>query len=369
MHRSFKYRIYPNKAQAAALNQWLDLCRELYNAALEERREAWKQRVSISLRIQQSQLPPLKKIRPDLAGVNSQVLQNVLVRVDRAFRAFFRRVKQGKIPGYPRYKGSDRYQSLEWPQDIGFRFTGAKRLRLSGIGEIRIKLHRPLGGKPKTCTLKRESDRWYAILSCEGVLPSKHLHPISDRQVGLDVGLESFATLSTGEKISNPRWYRNVEERLAKAQRELSRKKRGSTRRLKARLKVAQLHAKARRQREDFQQKLANRLVSENSLIAVENLEIESLAQESPRGIRKSIQDAGWARFLKILADKAEEAGRQLIRVEAAGTSSGCYRCGAYRKKALGERIHSCACGLVLDRDQHAALNILRLGTSLQAIA
>jgi putative transposase len=195
------------------------------------------------------------------------------------------------------------------------------------------------------------------------------LHPVPDRELGLDMGLESYAALSSGEKVENPRWFRKTQERLARAQRGLARKKMGSRRRRKARIKIARIYEKGRRQRVDFQHKLANRLVSENGLLVAEELDIQSLVAKSSKGLTKSILDAGWGQFLSILAAKAEEAGRRFVKVPPAGTSSTCSACGAFRQKKLPERLHECPCGLRLDRDLNAALNILRLGRSLQALA
>lgn len=364
MRRAFKYRLYPTKAQAITLVAWLDVCRELYNAAIEERRDAWPRGVSVRLRDQSAQLPEIRRQRPDVVAVFSQTLQNVLRRVDFAFQAFFRRARAGKTPGYPRFKGRDRYDSLTWPQDIGFALVGTKRLRLGNFGEVRIKLHRPPEGRPKTCTVKREDGKWYAVLSCDEV-PDR-AYPTASGEIGLDMGLESFVTLSTGEKVANPRWHRKTEARLKDAQRALSKKKRGSKRRRKAKGRLARLHSKVREQRRDFHHKLAKRVVTENGFIAVEDLKPSEMVSDASDGVAKSIQDAAWAAFLMILSGKAEEAGRTLVRVPPAGTSSTCFRCGAYRKKGLSERVHSCPCGLVLDRDLHASLNILRLGRSLQ---
>lgn len=365
--RAFKYRIYPTKTQAVALECWLDLCRELHNAAIEERRDAWRHGVSVGYSTQSAQLPSIKKDRGEYAAVNSQVLQQALRRVDLAFKSFFRRVKRGEKPGYPRFKSWGRYNSLTWPQDEGFKMLGRNRVHLSKIGSIRAKVHRPLEGRAKTCAIKREAGRWYAIFSCDKV-PAR-AYPAATAEVGIDMGLESFASFSTGEKAENPRWYRKTERKLAEAQRKLTSKKKKSKRRQKARQRLARLHAKTANQRRDFQHKLAHRIVSENRFIAVEDLAPQRMAKRSFRGIAKSIQDAAWGRFLEILRAKAEEAGRGFIKVPARGTSSTCFRCGTYRKKSLSEREHSCPCGFVLDRDLHASLNILRLGRSLQASA
>lgn len=362
--RAFKYRVYPTKSQEQTLIEWLDRCRELHNAAIEERHEAWKHGTSIYFKDQSAQLPTIKNDRPEYAQINAQVLQQALHRVDFAFQHFFRRVKLGQKPGYPRFKGHDRYDSLTWPQDIGFGLVGTKKLKLSSIGTVRIKLHRPVEGTPKTCTLKREAGKWYAVFSCDDV-PAR-AYPSATAEVGIDMGLASFATLSTGEKIDNPRWYRKTEKRFAKAQRGLSLKKHGSKRRAKAKSRLARLCAKEKNQRNDFQHKLAYRIVSENASISVEDLAVKEMAEKSSAGLAKSIQDAAWSRFLSILEAKAEEAARRFARVPPRGTSSTCSRCGAFRQKMLGERLHDCPCGLVLDRDINASLNILRLGRSLQ---
>ncbi|KKW13184.1 MAG: Transposase, IS605 OrfB family [Candidatus Gottesmanbacteria bacterium GW2011_GWB1_49_7] len=365
MRRAFKYRVYPTKAQAAKLGAWLNLCRELHNAAIQERRDHWNNAgISVGFNDQSKRLPSIKQNRPEFAEVYSQVLQQALHRVDSAFQYFFRRVKNGGTPGYPRFKSADRYNSLVWPQDIGFRLVGMKRIRLSGIGEVKIKLHRPVGGTPKTLTVKREAGRWYAVFSCDAVPPRAYPDAVSE--VGIDMGIESFATLSTGEKIENARWYRKAEKRMAEAQRALSRKKRGSKRRAKAKRRLARLRAKEKNQRTDFQHKLAHRIVSENAVVVVEDLKPKEMIEKSSTGLSKSIQDAAWSRFLSILEAKAEEAARRFVKVSPRGTSSTCSRCGAFRKKTLSERLHACPCGLVLDRDINASINILRLGRSLQ---
>ena len=366
MRKSFKYRVYPTKAQAAKLDSWLDLCRELHNAALQERRDHWRGAgIGVGFNDQSRQLPAIKEERPEFADIYSQVLQQVLHRVDLAFKHFFRRIKNHETPGYPRFKSRDRYDSLTWPQAPGFALVGTKRLRLGNVGEVRIKLHRPIEGKPKTCAVKRETGKWYASFSCDDVPP--RVYPDATAEVGIDMGLESFATLSTGEKVENPRWYRKTEKRLADAQRRLSRKKRGSKRRAKAKRRLARLRANEKNQRNDFHYKLAHRIVSENGVIIVEDLKPKEMIERSSTGLSKSIQDAAWSRFLAILGAKAAEAARRFVKVPPRGTSSTCSRCGAFKHKTLSERLHVCPCGLILDRDINASINILRLGRSLQA--
>ena len=368
--KSFKYRIYPTKAQVKTLESWLELCRELYNAGLEERREAWKKGVSIGRYTQQRQLPEIKKIRTEYAEINAQVLQNAVGRLYVSFLRFFERVKNGDTPGHPRFKPRDRYNSLTWPQDVGFKLIGTKKIGLSGIGQIKIKLHRPLEGKLKTCTIKREAGRWYASFSCAEV--PVETWPVATKEVGIDPGLDSYVTISNGVsevKVENPRWFRKSEARLAQAQKELSRKKRGSERYAKARLRVARIHEKNVNQREDFQWKLARKTVEENQLIAIEDTEVKELSEKSSVGTSKSIHDAAWSGLSMKLSCKAENAGRIFIKTPAPWSSSTCSGCHErlQNKLPLSERTFACPkCGLKLDRDCNAARNHLRAGQALR---
>jgi len=366
--RSFKYRLYPNKAQAQSLSMLLGAACDLYNAALEQRRTAWKSRKQfVGLYGQCAQIPEARKGDEHLKMLSAQACQNVLWRLQRAFDAFFSRVKRGENPGYPRFRGRDRYDSITFPT-YGNGVKLADRLYVQNVGRIKIKLHRPVEGRIKTVTVRREAGKWYVIFSCDEV-PARRF-PEADAQVGIDVGLESFATLSTGEKVENPRWFRASEKRLAKAQRDLARKVRGSNRWRKARARVAKIHAKAKNQRKDFQHKLAHRIVSENTLIAVEDLEPQRMAERSPKGLSKSIMDAAWAQFFAFLAYKAEEAGRRFAKVPSPNTSKLTACCGEFVDLALGDRVIRCPrCRSVKDRDWNASLNILGLGRSLQAQA
>lgn len=365
MRRSFKYRLYPTKAQKIVLNDLLMVARRLYNAALEQRRWIYRDHgISIGYFDQAAQLKEARDADGKLRLLNYSACQDVLRRLKKSFDGFFRRIKRGETPGYPRFKSADRFDSITFPS-YGDGVKLSEKLYVQNVGWLKVKLHRAVEGKIKTVALKREAGDWYAVFSCDEVEPALW-HPMPDREVGIDMGLTSYAALTTGEKIDNPRWYRKAEARLKNAQRELSRKKRGSKRRQKAKRRVACLHAKTANQRKDFQRKLVHRIVSENSLIAAEDLGAKEMTEKSSTGMAKSIQDASWGKFLSILAYKAEEAGRRFVKVPPQGTSSTCFRCGAYRKKDLSERTHSCPCGLVLDRDVHASLNILRLGRSLQ---
>src|SRR6266542_1391582 len=251
MLKTFQYRLYPTKGQEAKMRATLHECRRLYNHFLEERKTAWEERqVTLRLFDQLGTLPALKAARPALAAVHSQVLQNVGVRIDLAFQAFFRRVKAGETPGYPRFRGRDRYDSFCYPQaPSGCKLVG-DRLTLSGIGTVRVVLHRPLEGPPKTVCIRRSpTGKWYVTFSCE--VEATPL-PESPARVGIDVGLHSFATLSTGDSVENPRFFRCDEQALAKAQRHHAKAAQGTPKRRKRKKVVARVHERIKFRRHDF---------------------------------------------------------------------------------------------------------------------
>jgi putative transposase len=357
--KTFVYKLRPTFAQAALLTEMLETCRHLYNRALGERKTAYQERgESISFVRQSASLPTLKRTSPYLPRVHSQVLQDVLHRVDRAFQAFYRRVKAGETPGYPRFKGRGWYGSVTYPQWGNGAKLDNGRLILSKIGALRIHNDRPLDGMPKTCTIVRKADGWYASIACE--VETSPLPP-TGKAVGIDVGLESFATLSDGTQIANPRYYRAAERKLKQAQRRLSRRTKGSNRRRKARELLAKAHLKVKRARQDFAHKTARALVNDYDQVAVEKLNIRGMVRNHP--LAKSISDAGWGLFLSILIAKAASAGRVVVEVNPAGTSQMCAQCGASVPKRLAVRWHSCPyCGCELHRDHNAALNILKRG-------
>lgn len=363
MRRAFVYRLYPTPAQAAGLQGTLDCCRELYNAALEERREAYRHGERVNLYSQKRQLPAIKEVRPEYAALDAQMLQDVIYRVDRAFQGFFRRVKEGRKAGYPRFRSRDRYDSFTFWQ-TGWKVADG-RLSVRGITPIKVKWSRPIEGAVKTVTVRRDADQWYVSFSCDVERPAP-VAPVDKPAVGVDMGLQYFATLSTGEHIANPRHFREGAALLARRQQALARKKRGSKRRQKAKLLVAKAHRKVRHQRRDFHHKMANAIVAQAGAIAVERLNTANMVRN--HALAKSISDAGWAQFLTMLGYKAEEAGIPYIAVNPSGTSQACSGCGAIVKKALADRWHTCRCGVSLQRDVNAARNIVaRAGLARQA--
>ena len=370
MLKTFQYRLYPSKRQQRLLDQQLEECRWLYNHLLAERREAWEHRQE-SLRYydQATSLPVLKAERPTLAGVHSQALQNVAARLDLAFHAFFRRVKAGEQPGYPRFRGQGRYGSITYPQvPVGCKLDAdARRLRLHGVGLVKIILHRPPEGTPKTATIRRSSTgKWYVCFSCECAEPVPL--PPTGQQVGIDVGLKTFATLSDGQEIANPRFFRQEEHALAKAQRRLSKEEKGTPERAERRQVVARVHERIAWRRSDFAHQRSRCIVNAFDLIAVEDLSVKGMTQT--HCLAKSIHDAAWSQFASLLSYKAAWAGRRYVAVNPAYTSQDCSGCGHRQALSLSDRTYSCSCcGLVLDRDLNAARNILALGQQCLASA
>lgn len=357
--RNYKYRIYPNKEQERKLTSWLKTCRIIYTSALADRKNHYARTSrGLTRTAQQVTLKADKAKHPRVKEVHSQPVQEVLFRVERAFNNFFRRVNSGEKPGYPRYKGPGQYNSLTFTQfgdGLGASFHNDK-LKLSKIGLVKIKFHREISGVIKTCTIKRESSgKWYAVLTVEICSVP---YPINELSIGLDVGVKEFAVLSNGEKVANPKHLQKAERKLKTLQRNLSRKKKGSKNRAKARLKLARQHERVHNQRKDFHHKVSAQLVRRFGKIVVEDLKIRNIVKN--HNLAKSISDAGWGKFISMLAYKAESAGRTVEKVPPHGTTQECNRCGTVVRKNLSVRTHICPyCGLVLDRDHNAAINIL----------
>jgi putative transposase len=453
MRRAFKYRLYLNKRQARLLSQQLEECRWLYNHLLAERKDAWEnRRESLRLYDQQATLPALKAERPLLARVNAQVfvnaqvLQNVAVRIDLAFQAFFRRCKAGETPGYPRFRGVGRYDSITYPQaPSGCKLdTEAHRVRLHGVGiltlcpeksrrflvppigatprfattcrsptlpkrsaqwlvsacpavphtgwlieqvlvhheghsspdrsrglsglfSVKVVLHRPLEGIPKTANVTRSSTgKWYICFSCECPEPSPL--PKTGQQVGIDVGLRTFAALSTAQAIANPRFFRQEEHALAKGQRGLSQEEKGTPERARRRKIVARVHERIGWRRGDIAHQQSRRIVNQFDLIAVEDLSVNRMAHN--HCLAKSIHDTAWSQFTFLLSSKAAWASRKYAAVNPAYMSQDCSGCGHRQALSLADSTYTCpCCGIVLDRDLNASLNILSVGQHALASA
>lgn len=356
MMRSFQLRLVPTKAQRAGFEEILRDSHETYNAALQERREAWKlQRKNISYYDQCSELTELRK-DPRFAVIALEIQRTPLRRVDHAFKAFFRRCKTGKKPGYPRFRSCDRYDSFAYGDHPSIREDG---LLVPNLGRVRFKGHRSLEGNPKLVTVKRFGDKWIARVSCD-IGPAQEKIVIYSA-VGIDLGITTFATLSDGVEIPNPRFVRKHARHIARAQHNLARKKRGSKNRLKAKEQTRRVYQRMADARKNFCHHASKGLVARYDFIAHEDLKISNMAKGN---FAKSILDAAWGQLLFQLTYKAEKAGRYVVAVNPRNTSQKCSGCGAIVRKRLSERVHACACGMVLGRDHNAAINILALGES-----
>jgi putative transposase len=394
MRRAYVFRLRPTARQHLALAACVESHRELYNAALQERRDAWAHRkIRIAYRDQSAQLTGIRAVRPDVAVWSFSSQQATLRRLNKAFAGFFGRAKMAKLGvklGYPRFKGAARFDSVEWPKDgDGARWLPVQqRVYLQGIGHVKATLHRPVHGRVKTIQIRRHGRRWMLVLSCDDV-PANPL-PATGRQAGIDVGIVRYATLSDGEHINNPRWQRAAADRLAAAQQRLARAKHRSKNRIRRRETVATRHRKVANQRKDFHHKQARRLVERYDLLVVEDLRIANMLRRAkavadpnnpghflPNGARaktglsRSISDAGWGLFISTVRAKAEEAGRTLVEIDPRHTSDRCEACGhvELENRVTQAKFRCRACGLVAQADEHAARNILRAGLARHAQA
>ncbi len=348
MLTTYRFRLYPTRTQEREMAETIETCRLLYNNLLGDRIKN-----GTGCFEQKKALTRTRKEAKFLKAVNAQVLQDVTLRLDKAFGAFF-----AGLSRYPKFKRRGRYNSFRYPQLGGFRIIG-RRLRLSKIGPVKAKLHRPIEGLPKTCTIVRDTDQWYACISAEAKpSPSK---PRGGQPVGIDFGVLNLATLSNGRVFENPRNLDNSIIRITSLQRRLSRKKKGSANGVKARVSLARAWRRVRNQRLDLAHKVSASLASEYSTIVFEDLKIPNMMKN--HNLASAIMDATWGQLRRLTVYKAERRGGLAIFVNPSGTSQKCSGCGKMVPKGLDERTHSCpSCNLVLDRDVNAARNILTAG-------
>jgi putative transposase len=361
MQVTYRYRLYPTKSQKRLLEATVETCRRWYNACLEERKSAWNERKeSIGKYAQLRKVKDFRRDDPSAAQVHSHILQVTTCDLDRACQAFFRRIKLGEKPGYPRFRGRDRFDSFGLKEyGNGFRLDG-RRLKVTGIGRIAVRWHRPVKGEIRTLRIRRQAGIWYASFNCNA---QAELQPPTGAEVGIDVGIRNLLTTSDGEHIENPKWYRTEQALLRVLQRRVARRKAGGANRRKAVQTVVRQHARVANRRTDFLKKLVYSLVSRYDRIAVEGLEIPNMAQN--RHLSKSIPDASWGYFRMHLSFKAAWAGKTVAVVIPAYTSKTCSACGAvFGTLTLADRWVRCDCGLSMDRDENAALNLLALGRS-----
>lgn len=365
MKKTYKYRIFPTKKQNTELLETLKVCCELYNFFLEQRKLAWnKERKSIFYIDQQAILPVLRKENKKFKIVHSQVLQDVAKRIDVSFKAFFKGIKCNNNHGYPKFKEINKYTSFTYPQS-GFKINKDK-IRLYKIGSIKIKIHRPIEGIIKTCTIiQNPTKKWFVSLSCE-IFPQKE-NLIPQRSVGIDMGLQSFAILSTGKKIPNPKFFKQNEKILAKAHRKLSAQKTKNTE--ERRKIVARIYEKINNKRHDFIHQISKEITDQFNIICVEDLSINNMKKDNFSCINKAIEDAAWGKFIECLVYKAKIKGKKVIKVNPAYTSQNCSNCGNRQKLNLSNRMYHClCCGLSIDRDINAAKNILNIGMGMHTL-
>lgn len=369
--KTFKYRLYPSKTQERQMLQVLDVCRHWYNMCLSERTLVYQfegRSVSKNDQIKQARL--YRQTFPQAKIAFSQTLQSVAVDVSKAFDAFFRRVKAGEEPGYPRFKGCNHFHSFNFPQfGVGAKLDG-RRLKLFGIGRVRVRWHRPLEGHIKTVRIVHKAGQWFACFACE--VPDDLPLPKTGRHIGIDMGISALLTTSEGEKVDNPKHYRLAQARLRRMQRALARKKKGSKNRRKALRTVQRQQMHTANQRSDYLHKLSTALVQDCDGVALEDLKIRNMVRN--RHLSKSILDSGWGMFKQYLLYKAASAGREIRLVNPAYTSQDCStRACQHRHSSLTllERTWTCpACHITHDRDVNAAINILKqAGWDAPAIA
>jgi len=368
MRMSFKYPLKPTQTQEQILENVLFHCQQLYNAALEQRISSYKkQNKSLSRYTQHKDLVDLRQSEIEYKNISSDILRSSLNRIDEAYQLFFKRVKLGLKPGFPRFKSRDRYKSFSFP--IGYNLCIIDNtINIPKIGRIKFHKHRKLQGISKQAIIKKSTNGWTLSIICE--IDETVKKSSIKKVVGLDLGLSHFATLSDSSTIDNPRYYKSSEEILAKRQQILSRKTKGSNSRKKQKFLVAKAHEKIKNQRLDFCRKLASTLLQKYDLICIEKLDIKGMIENHSNNINldKSIYDVGWATFIQCLKNKAENAGKTIIEVDPKNTTQMCSGCGQLptTKKTLRDRRHCCEfCKLELDRDHNAAINIKALGLSV----
>ncbi|GIK66331.1 MAG: transposase [Chloroflexota bacterium] len=357
-YRAYQYRLYPNKRQTQDLLNLLAVGRHYYNMCLDlwryvyltEKRRPTSQEFEVMRK-------GYKKTIPAARGVHSHVFQGLAKRAEEAFQGFFRRVKAGEAPGYPRYKSLDRFHAIEFKQFGNGVAIDGRRVRISGVGRVRVRWHRPMQGTAKTAEIVHKAGQWFVVFTCE--VPDQPELPKTGQVVGLDLGVAALFTTSDGDKVDHPKFYQQSQKRLRVLNRALARKKKGGKNRRKAKQRLQRHHHHIQNQRLDYAHKLSYALVQHYDLIALEELKVKNMVRN--KHLSKSILDAGWSIFTKLLTNKAVEAGRQVLFVNPAYTSKTCSNCGAlFEDLTLADRWVECRCGLSLDRDHNAARNILK---------
>ncbi|MBF0551192.1 MAG: transposase [Deltaproteobacteria bacterium] len=377
--KSYKYRLYPTKSQISTLENQFSMCRHLYNWCLKDRMDVYEsEKKSLSYEDQANKLPALKKERPWFKNVYSQVLQDVLKRLDKGFKAFFRRAKAGETPGFPKFKKRGQWNSITYPQH--FARPSNKVINVPKVGEIKICYHReiPAEANIKTLAVTKEGGKWFACFSVElpfNVEFKQDLLP----SIGIDLGLIDFLYASDGSHVPAPKYYGHNLTRLRRLQRRFAKAEKRSKKWYNLLAAIQKVYYRIRCLKHDFLHKTANSLLAKADAIFHEDLDIRRMIRRpktkqgqdgeylpngagAKSGLNKSIADAAWGRFLNILGYKAAEQNKKVLAVPPHHTSQICPECGEIVKKSLSVRTHRCPCGFVTNRDFAASLNILRVG-------
>ena len=358
---SYKYLILPSKAVQQKLAEALDACRWLHNKLLEKMNDARENGIKLKTFDTQNMIPSLRLENPKLNLVYSKVLQMVNYTLWSSIKGLSASKKNGRKIGHVRFKGYGWYKTMNYNQS-GFKLDqDHSLLRLSKIGDIKIKMHRKIQGCIKAILIKREGRQWFAIVQADqdpGPLPE------TGESIGLDVGLKSFVVDTDGNSVENPRFAEKSADKLAKFQKRLARAKKGSNNWQKIKAKIEKINAKVNHQRDDFLHKLSRIYVNNYDNICVEDLDVKGLKEKGHcKGMHRSIHDASWSKFMFMLSYKAESAGRKLIKVAPRNTTQRCSACGSIVKKDLSFRVHECPyCGFSCNRDYNASRNILISG-------
>jgi len=373
MNKAYKFRLYPNKEQEKVFNETLETCRRLYNHFLWERKTTYEEekaenlskeeRTKFNKYTQQYKLPEMKKENHYLKRAPANVIIDVSHRVHTSFNNFFRRIKNGdEKPGYPKFKKYHEYNSFTFSGSQRFSFREGK-LYLEKFGLVKIKIHReiPKNAKLKICTIIREIDKWYAAITIEYENKLVKTELDSNKTVGIDLGINYLAVLSNGEFFENPKWLKQYEKKLAQLHRNHSRKKKGSENKRKSAKEIARLHKKISNKKKDYYHKVTTNIVNRFDYIIFEDLKIKNMVKN--KYLAKSISDVSWYMFRSMIENKAKEKGKVVVLIDPKNTSQNCSNCGVKVEKNLAVRTHKCPeCGLVLDRDINAAINILKKG-------
>ena len=363
--RAYKFRIYPDATRQAEIDERLVLAQQLYNKILEKSIAAYQ---NVNTKVSMAQFNRFVKeiIQEDKKYLKlySQTRCEIEYRLLKAYQNFFRRIKEGtRKAGFPRFRSINRYKSITYPQDNGSFSIRNGRLRVSRIGTMKIEIHRKIGGTIKTLAIKREGKNYYAIFTTINnikVPEVKNTNP-----VGIDLGLDSFVAISDGTKIEKPKFMQQKRKKIAKWQKIVARRSKGSKRRERAKARLQKAYEYSTNQSNDYLHKLSDTLVKSGyTSFAVEDLHIQNMVRN--HRLAQSIQNASWNRFINMLSYKAESAGMKVIKVDARNTSKECSNCGNIQDMPLSIREYNCSrCGMRLDRDINASINILHKATTL----